>query len=136
VRVVLHVQTQKGWDAKNGAGLDMVPLTRPYGLQAGMVFQAQVLAPVVALGAPKNQPLPGSLVEVERYNPQPPKELPPDEQITRAVKTDPNGVVTCTLTEPGWWCLTARRDGGTRQHQGTAYPVRERVTLWVYVDPK
>jgi cobalt/nickel transport protein len=135
VRVVLHVQTQKGWDTANGAGFDMVPLTRPYGLQAGMMFQAQVLAPVPAIGATKNKPLAGALVEIERYNPERPKELPPDEHITRAVKTDPNGVFTCTLTKPGWWCLTAQRDAGTRKHEGTAYPLRERITHWVYVDP-
>ena len=48
-----------------------------------------------------------ALVEIERYNAVVPKELPPDEQITRTAKTDPNGIFTCTLTEPGWWCLAA-----------------------------
>jgi len=62
--------------------------------------------------------------------------LPPDEQITRAVKTDPTGVATCTLTEPGWWSVTAHRDGGAREHGGKKYPVRQRATLWVFVDEK
>jgi hypothetical protein len=47
VKVVLHVQAQKGWDAVAGlagSGLELVPLTRPYGLQPGIAFQAQVLA--------------------------------------------------------------------------------------------
>ncbi len=126
VKVVLHVQTQKGWDAAAGGGLELVPLTRPYGLRAGMVFQAQVRGPsnltphgvIITTPGSENQPLPGTLVEVERYNPSPPKELPPDEHVTRTVKTDPNGVATVTLAEPGWWAVTAIRDGGTRVRDG------------------
>jgi cobalt/nickel transport protein len=128
VKVVLHVEAEKGWDATAPNSFQLVPLTRPYGLRAGMAFQAQV--------AGTDRPLAGAHVEVERYNPAPPKELPPDEQITRTLKTDPNGVLTGTLTEPGWWSVTARRDGGTREHEGKKYPVRRRATLWVFVDEK
>jgi cobalt/nickel transport protein len=127
VKVALHVQAQKGWDTA-GDGFELVPLTRPYGLQAGMVFQAQARR--------GGKPVAGALVEVERYNATPPKELPADEQITRSARTDPNGVVTTTLTEPGWWCLTAQQDGGTRDHDGKPYPVRLRSTHWVFVDGK
>lgn len=125
-KVVLHVQAQKGWDASAGLVFEMLPLTRPYGLQPGMVFQAQVLA--------GGKPCPGSMIEIERYNAEPPKQLPAEEHITRSARTDPNGVVTCTLTEPGWWCLTARRDAGKKDHAGKSYPVRQRTTLWVHVD--
>jgi uncharacterized GH25 family protein len=125
-KVTVHVQAQKGWDAASGSAFEWVPLTRPYGLKPGMVFQAQVLA-----GA---RPLAGSLVEIEQYHPATPERLPPDEHITRTARTDPNGVVTTTLPEPGWWCLTASRDGGRREHAGKDYPVRQRTTLWVYVD--
>jgi cobalt/nickel transport protein len=128
VRVVLHVEDQDGWDQSAGQAFELVPLTRPYGLLAGMVFQAQALAAA--------KPLPGTLVEIERYNPTPPRELPPDEHITRTAKTDPNGVVTYTLPEAGWWALTAQRPGGKKNHKGKAYPVRRRTTLWVYVDAK
>ncbi len=128
VKVVLHVQDQDGWDAATGQDFELVPLTRPYGLRAGMVFQGQVFA--------GGKPTAGALVEVERYNPTPPRELPADEHITRTAKTDPNGVVTTSLTEPGWWCLTALREAGKRAHQGKDYPLRKRTTLWVYVDDK
>jgi uncharacterized GH25 family protein len=126
VKVVLHVQAQKGWDTRARQSLEMVPLTRPYGLQPGMVFQLQALV--------ESKPQAGGVVEIEHYNPAPPRRLPPDEHITRTAKTDPNGVVTATLTEPGWWCLTAQRDNGQREHQGKMYPVRQRSTLWVFVD--
>jgi uncharacterized GH25 family protein len=126
VKVVVHVQAQKGWDGAAGQALEMVPLTRPYGLQPGMVFQAQALA--------ESKPLAGVLVEIEHYHPAPPAKLPPDEHITRTAKTDPNGVVTATLAEPGWWCLTAQRAGGHKEHAGKMYPVKQRTTLWVMVD--
>jgi cobalt/nickel transport protein len=134
VKVVLHVQAQKGWDSSVGDEFELVPLTRPYGLQPGMVFQAQLefrppgsQATVVPVTRP---------VEIERYNAEPPKELPPDEQVTRTARPDRGGVVTGTLTDTGWWCVTAARSRGTREHEGKERPVLQRTTLWVYVDDK
>ena len=117
----------KEWDAVTG-GFELTPLTRPYGLQPGMVFQVQVLD--------AGKPVPGAMAEVELYHAATPKELPPDEQMTRAIKSDPNGVLTCTLTESGWWCITAQRDQGIRERDGKNYPVIQRTTFWMYVDPK
>jgi cobalt/nickel transport protein len=134
VKVVLHVQAQKGWDARGAAAFEILPLTRPYGLQPGMAFQAQVevrspdgKAATPALSRP---------VEIERYNEEAPVDLPPDEHVTRTAKPDPNGVVTGTLTDAGWWCITAARSGGMRERDGKDRPVLERSTLWVYVDEK
>lgn len=128
VKVVLHVQAQKGWEVATGRGFELIPLTRPYGLSAGTVFQTQVQF--------DGKPLAGSLLEIERYNPVPPKVLPPEEQMTRTVRTDPNGVVTCSLPESGWWCITAQRLAGKKEHKGKDYPLRQRSTFWVYVDEK
>lgn len=143
VKVVLHVQAQRGWDTPTGQELEVTPLTRPYGMESGMVFQAQVEEKKPSAEArPGNvfrtpaSPVAGIPVEVERFNPSPPLELPPDEHITRTAKTDPNGVVTCSLMEPGWWGITAQRTLGTREHDGKSYPVRQRATLWVFVDEK
>ncbi len=129
VKMVLHVQTQKGWDTAGRDDFEFVPLTRPYGLRPGMVFQAQISEPKRRRGTHL-----GTLVEIEHYNAAPPNKLPPDEHITRTVKTDPNGVATTTLTEPGWWCLTAAHSRGTRMREGKEYPLRQRCTLWVFVD--
>jgi cobalt/nickel transport protein len=128
VKVVVHVQAQRDWDHAFGKKFEIVPLTRPYGLQPGMVFQARALK--------DEKPLAGALVEIERYNPVPPKVLPPDEHITRTAKTDPNGIVTCTLTDPGWWCVAAQSDGSTARRDGKEVPVRKRAILWVHVDEK
>ena len=138
VKMVLHVQAQKGWDAALG-DFELVPLTRPYGLHPGTVFQAET-----ALRQPLSAARQGPgrtaesgqrmAVEIERYNAAPPKKLPPDEEITRTVRLDANGVATTTLSEAGWWCLTVARPHGTRMREGKSYPLRQRATLWVFVD--
>jgi cobalt/nickel transport protein len=129
VKVVLHVQAQKGWDQSAQTPFELVPLARPYGLLPGCVFQAQ--------GLIEASPLPGTIVEIEQYNATPPKALPADEFITRLVKTDPNGVVTCMFPEAGWWCLTAsQRSKVMKEQDGKKYPVRRRTTFWLFVDEK
>jgi cobalt/nickel transport protein len=131
VKVVLHVQAQKGWDAKSEREFELLPLTRPYGLQAGMVFQAQILLPPRIREKSVDSP-----VEIERYNASAPVSLPPDEHITRKVKPDPNGIVTATLTEMGWWGVTASRDGGQVSRDGKRVWKTLRTTLWVFVDDR
>jgi hypothetical protein len=148
VKMVLHVQAQKGWDAPLGE-FELVPLTRPYGLRPGMVFQVEIGDIRAAHGAQRSKRQPEllpplrsvrgsdasfSLVEIERYNAEPPKKLPPDEEITRTVRLDANGVATTTLDERGWWCLTVARPQGTRTRDGKSYPVRQRATFWVFVN--
>jgi nickel transport protein len=130
VKVVLHVQAQKGWDAAVRPDFEWAPLTRPYGLEPGVAFQARLQAG----GAQKG--VVGALVEIEHYHTEPPKSIPPDEFCTRTAKTDPNGVVTATLADRGWWCLAAGREAGTKERDGKSYPVHERSILWVYVDEK
>jgi cobalt/nickel transport protein len=132
VKVVLHVQAQKGWDAKSEGEFELLPLTRPYGLQPGMVFQARLSIPPddVRIKTVTNP------VEFERYNPSTPASLPPDEQITRTAKPDPNGTVTATLTEAGWWCVTAGSDTGQISRDGKRVGKTLRTTLWVFVDEK
>jgi cobalt/nickel transport protein len=130
IKVVLHVQAQKGWDAQVHPEFEWTPLTRPYGLEPGMAFQAQLQAGASSKGAS------GSLVEIEHYHTERPKSIPPDEFCTRTAKTDANGVVTATLTDRGWWCLAAGREAGTKERDGKNYPVRERTIFWVYVDEK
>jgi uncharacterized GH25 family protein len=130
VRVIVHVQTQNGWDhiCTGETDFGLVAMTRPYGLRPGTVYQARVIE-----GGSHR-------VEVERYNPEPPKELPPDELITLALRTDKSGLATCTLPDPGWWVICATRSPMAmtlppkKERDGKPYPVVERAILWVFVD--
>jgi uncharacterized GH25 family protein len=148
VKVVVHAQAQKGWDQRlidprDKKNLEATPLTRPYGLLPGTVFQVRIDGPTFRMGDwLGNQPggLPNRLVEVERYHATAPRvaELPADEFRTRAVKTDRDGVATCHLPEPGWWAITARQhpERTSKEREGKTYKVFERTTFWVYVDEK
>jgi cobalt/nickel transport protein len=141
VKVVLHVQTQKNWDASLPVEifglhkLRMTPLTRPYGLFPGMIFQAHVSHVQSKFEAGQGG---GRLVEIERYPSQPIKNPPPDELITFKTKTDPNGVFTFAFPEPGWWSMTAGWQEPDRRWKEGANegPLRERATLWIQVDEK
>jgi uncharacterized GH25 family protein len=152
-KVVLHVETQNGWDREVAPNKpdpvepadqisEILPLTRPYGLAPGIAFRVEMSGLRVWQypGRPRQAanvelPMLRALVEAERYHPSPPKELPPDEQITRAARTDAVGTATVTLTSPGWWCVTAIKKAGRMQERGgEKYPVLQRATLWVHVD--
>jgi cobalt/nickel transport protein len=116
VKVVLHVQTQNGWSGrwvfKNH--IDIEPFTRPYGILPGMVFRGRAL--------------PTAEIEIEKYNPKPVKNLPPDELITFKAKADDNGFFVTTLPEAGWWGVTAITTAPSN--------VGQRATFWVHVDEK
>jgi hypothetical protein len=73
------------------------------------------------------KPIGFAAVEVEHYNPQPPKQLPPDEHTTYTARTDDIGVLASTLPDTGWWAVTAIRPTDKRV---------DRCTFWVYVDDK
>lgn len=121
-KVVLHVQTQNGWDNQAvdaaTAAFDLQPLTRPYGLTPGTAFHVDVLDS-------DGKPVRRAPVEVERYNPAPPKALPADEFVTRTHRTSRTGTAVVTLSETGWWGITAVNVGQNAEH---------RCTLWVHVD--
>ena len=136
VKVIVHVQAQKGWDGRSDEAFGCKPMTRPYGLLPGAVFQVAYTGRLKK-GEKPLEPLFAYdlLVEVERYNPTPPKVLPADEFITRTVKTDHYGVATTNLPEAGWWSLTAtRRNSEKVTFGGKEVEVKRRATLWVHVD--
>jgi len=136
VKVVLHVQTQNGWDRTGPRFencLGIVPYTRPYGIRAGMIFRGKVVdsPSVLPKKQERNLSVAQRVVEVERYNAKPSKDLPPDELITFATKTDADGFFVTTLPDPGWWGITAI-DKASKD----APEIIRRATLWVHVDEK
>ena len=127
---ILHVQTKLGWDRALGLKFEIVPLTRPYGLQVGGVIQMQLLY--------DGEPLPGCEVEFEKLQPDIPDEsdLPGEEFITFEAKGDPNGIVTFGLHEEGWFAITAVRETGKEiTSDGHTGNLIERSTFWINVAP-
>jgi len=129
LKAVVHVERQDGWRERTGQPLEIVPLTRPYGLEEGMVFTAQLMK--------GNEPVAGAEVEIERFLPDPPKDLPPEPMITRVVVTDPNGVFSCTFPDPGWWlCAAYMKDVGKIEKDGETYTQNGLAGIWIHIEKK
>lgn len=115
---------EEGWDSEVGLKTEIVPLTRPYGLWAGNVFQGIVKV--------DGKPVPYAEVEVEYYNEGGKIKAPDEPYITQVVKADANGVFTYTMPKAGWWGFAALNTADFKlKHEGKEYPVEIGAVLWV-----
>lgn len=115
---------EEGWDEEVGLKTEIVPLTRPYGLYTGNVFQGIVKV--------KGKPAPFSEIEVEYYDEKGNLTVPADPMITQVVKADANGVFTYAMPRAGWWGFAAlNEDDRTIKHDGKDYPIEIGALLWV-----
>ena len=101
---------EEGWDEPVGMKAEIVPLSRPFGLYAGNVFQGIVLL--------DGKPVPYSEVEVEYYNKDGRTTAPTDYMVTQVVKADPNGVFTYGIPQPGWWGFAALNTASQKMKRG------------------
>ena len=122
--IVSSMSMEIGWDEPVGLETEILPLSRPYGLWAGNLFQGQVLV--------QGRPAPGTEVEVEYYNTDG-VVSPADAFITQVVKADDSGIFTYAMPWAGWWgfaALNAAKD--KRRHtDGNEYDVEIGAVLWV-----
>lgn len=88
-----------GWDAELGLKTEIVPLSKPFALWEGNVFQG-----IVKLDG---QPVPYAEVEVEFFNEDGKATVPSDLMITQTVKADAAGVFTYAPPSSGWWGFAA-----------------------------
>lgn len=117
----------EGWDALIGLPIEIEPLTRPFGLWVGNLFQGVV----VLDGAP----VPFAEVEVEHYTGAP-NAAPSDLMITQTIKADANGVFSYAAPRPGWWGFAALVESDeTIAHEGVNRPVEIGAVIWVRFEP-
>lgn len=126
-KLVLHCNKSDGWDQVVGDPIEIVPLTRPYGIRAGSVFTGKVLM--------NGQPAAGIEIEFEEMNDTPPAELPAEPLITGVVKTDTNGQFAVTLDREGWWGLAASAEAGTVEREGKQLTRHITSYFWIYIHP-
>ncbi|MBT4509010.1 MAG: DUF4198 domain-containing protein [Desulfobacula sp.] len=88
-----------GWDDELGLKTEIIPLSRPFGLYMGNVFQG-----IVKLNG---KAVPYTEVEVEFYNIDQKIQAQSDYMITQTIKTDGNGVFTYAAPAAGWWGFAA-----------------------------
>lgn len=116
---------EQGWDEEVGLKTEVVPLTRPYGLYTGNVFQGIVKV--------NGRPAPFTEVEVEYYNKDGKLTAEADPLITQVIKADANGVFTYAMPRAGWWGFAALNEDEKHMiHDGKEYPVEIGALIWVH----
>ncbi|MBI5522885.1 MAG: DUF4198 domain-containing protein [Desulfarculus sp.] len=126
--VVGVLNRQEGWDKPVGQPMEILPLTRPYGLYAGNSFTGQVLK--------KGKPLAEAEVEVEFFNHGGQRQAPGDAYVAQVVKTDKQGLFTWTLPWPGWWGFAALSESDKKiKKDGQDKKVELGGVLWLYAHP-
>jgi cobalt/nickel transport protein len=128
--VVTAFGDDEGWDSELGLPTEIVPLTKPFGLYAGNLFQG-----VVKLGG---KPVPHAEVEVEYFNQKAAgaKKAPTDYMVTQTIKADGNGVFSYAAPGPGWWGFAALNTAGyTLAHEGVQKAVELGAVIWVKFHP-
>lgn len=115
---------EEGWDEDVGLKTEITPLTRPYGLYTGDVFQGIVKV--------NGKPAPFSEVEVEYYNKDHSLKPDADPLITQVVKADSNGVFTFAMPRAGWWGFAALNEDEKKiKHDGEDKPIEIGALIWV-----
>lgn len=126
--VVAAFGEEAGWDEPVGLKTEIVPLTRPFGLYAGNVFQGIVML--------DGKPVPHAEVEIEYYNQDQKAEAPTDYMVTQVVKADPNGVFTYAAPKAGWWGFAALNTAAEKlKHEGEDKDIELGAVLWVEFQP-
>ena len=115
---------EENWDKPVGLKTEIVPLSRPFGLYAGNIFQGIVML--------DNKPAPYAEIEVEYFNPEKKVTAPNDYMITQVIKADSNGVFSYAAPVYGWWGFAALNSSDKKMmHSGEEKDVELGAVLWV-----
>ena len=122
--VVTAFGDDEGWDRELGLKTEIVPLSKPFGLYAGNVFQG-----VVKLDG---KPVPFAEVEVEYYDREKAFKAPTDYMVTQTVKADAAGVFTYGVPRAGWWGFAALSTSDRKMvHDGVEKDVELGAVIWI-----
>lgn len=122
--VVTAFGDDEGWDREIGLKTEIVPLSKPFGLYTGNVFQGIVKFNGTAV--------PYAEVEVEYYNQDKKAQAPTDYMVTQTLKADGNGVFTYAVPQAGWWGFAALNTADYKlKHNGEEKDVELGAVIWV-----
>lgn len=122
--VVAAFGSDENWDAEIGLETEIIPLSKPFGLYAGNLFQG-----VVKL---KGKPVPYAEVEVEYYNEDKTAKAPTDYMVTQSIKADGNGVFSYAAPRQGWWGFAALSTSDKKMKQdGEDKDIEIGAVIWV-----
>ena len=122
--VVAAFGDDEDWDKGIGLETEIVPLSKPFGLYVGNVFQGIVML--------NGKPVPYSQVEVEYYNEDGNSDVPNEYMVTQTIKADQNGVFTYAAPKSGWWGFAALNTSPKKMmHEGESKGVEMGAVIWV-----
>lgn len=112
------------WDQPIGLPVEIEPLTRPYGLWTGNLFQGRVLK--------AGKPVPHAEVEVEWRN-DGSLDTSKIAHPTQLIKADQNGVFSYAMPRSGWWGFAAllEADEKMKNPKGEPVAVEQGALIWV-----
>jgi len=114
------------WDQEVGLKAEIIPLTRPFALYTGNVFQG--------ISKFNGKPVPDADVEVEYWNSGKQVTAPNEYFVTLKVKTDKNGVFSFAPPKAGWWGFSAiNNEKMSMVHDGKRVNAEYGGVLWVQV---
>ena len=126
--VVTAFGDDEDWDAEVGLKTEIVPLSKPYALYAGNIFQGIVKM--------DGRPVPYAEVEVEYYNAQGQAKAPTDYMVAQTIKADQNGLFTYAAPVAGWWGFAALNKADFKlEHDGAEKDVELGAVIWVKFEP-
>jgi cobalt/nickel transport protein len=122
--VVTAFGDDEGWDEEIGLKTEIVPLSKPFGLYAGNIFQG-----IVKLDG---KPVPYAEVEIEYYNEGGKAQAPTDYMVTQTIKADQNGVFTYAAPKAGWWGFAALNTADEKlKYKGEEKDIEMGAVIWV-----
>ena len=118
---------EHGWDIPVGLKLEILPMTRPFGLAAPALFTGRVLL--------DGKNLSDTPVRIEYLN-EDKRTVPNPYHQTQRVRTDERGVFSFVCPHPGWWGLAAVTKGDPlKGPDGQPKDTELAGVLWIYIDP-
>ncbi len=122
--IVAAFGSDEGWDTELGLKTEIVPLSKPFGLYKGNVFQG-----IVKL---EGQVVPYAEVEVEFFNRDRKAHAPSDYMVTQTIKADENGVFTYSAPAAGWWGFAALNTSDEKmEYNNEEKDIELGAVLWV-----
>lgn len=122
--IVTAFGDDEGWDRELGLKTEIVPLSKPFGLYTGNVFQGIVKM--------DGKVVPFAEVEVEYFNRDGKAKAPTAYMVTQTLKADGNGVFTYSVPVSGWWGFAALNEADYKIKNGQEMKdVELGAVLWV-----
>ncbi len=125
--VVTAFGDDDGWDKEVGLKTEIVPLSKPFALYCGNLFQGIVKM--------NGKAVPDAEVEVEFYNKNGIIKAPTDYMITQTIKADSNGVFSFSVPAAGWWGFAALNSADYKlPMNGVDKDVELGAVIWVHFE--